>query len=147
MKRILTAGFLGIFAAMIVAAPVFAVNWVRIGEGHYIDSDSIRPSTTYGSFTFDTRYLGGNSPLEEINGKKVWTINTNSYIDCKSAYGKTLTYTALDKDYKVVMRGKNVQKQWYGMDTPGSRGNESYTFVCTDRYLDRYHDYHRMWWY
>lgn len=147
MKKTTAFKFLALFAALMVSVPVFAVNWVKIGDGHYIDSDSIRPSNAYGSYTFDTRYVGEGAPLEEIDGKKIWTINTNSFIDCRSAYGKTLTYTALDKDYRVVVRGKNVQKQWIGMNTPGNRGHESFSFVCSDRYLDRYQHYHRMWWY
>lgn len=146
MKKILTLGA-GLVATVAMAVPAFAVNWIQIGPNHYIDSDSIRRSHDYGTYTFDTRYVGEYEPLEEINGKKVWTINTNSYIDCRNAYGKTLTYTALDKDYKVVARGKDIQKQWYALNTPGGRGNESFVFVCSDRYLDRYHNYHRMWWY
>ena len=147
MKKIVVSGIYAFLIVFAMAIPSFSVNWVRIGSGHYIDSDSIRPSDAVGTYTFDTRYVGEDQPLEEIDGRKVWTINTNSYIDCKTAYGKTLTYTALDKDYKVIIRGKNVQKQWLGLDSAGVRGNDTYAFVCTDRYIDRYHRYNRMWWY
>ena len=143
--------FLSVLLVLIVAAmaisPAFAMNWIQIGEGHYIDVDSIRSSTQYGSFTFDTQYLGNSAPLEEIDGKKVWTIKTNSYIDCRNGYAKTITYTALDGENKVVVRGKNVQKQWLNINTPGNKAYESYAFVCTDRYVNSYPRYNRFWWY
>ncbi len=55
MKKTVTLKLLGVMTVMMIAAPVFAVNWIKIGDGHYIDSDSIRPSNSYGSYTFDTR--------------------------------------------------------------------------------------------
>ena len=129
------------------AVPAFAVSWAKIGEGHYIDVDSIRPSQAYGSYTFDTKYLSTGEPLEEINGKKVYTINTNSFMDCRTSYGKTLTYTGLDEAGRVVVRGRDVQKQWNEINAPGSRAYETFLFVCSDRYLQQYPRYNRLWWY
>lgn len=142
-----TRFFGALLAVTFLSVPAFAVNWIQIGSGHYIDADSVRPASTYGSYTMDTKYMGVNAPLEEINGSKVWTINTNSYIDCRSGYAKTLTYTALDQRNNVVTRGRNVQKQWMGIDTPGSRAYESYAFVCTDKYLMNRSGYNRFWYY
>lgn len=141
---------IGLFSALalvaVISLPAFAKNWVQIGDGHYIDVDSIRQSSTYGSYTFDTKYLGKGVPLEVINGRKVWTIKTRSYIDCKSAYGKTLSYTALDADDRTIVSGNSVYKQWLNIGA-GGRGSESYDFVCTDRYLDARPGYHSLWLY
>lgn len=127
--------------------PAFAKNWVQIGNGHYIDVDSIKPSSTYGAYTFDTKYLAQNGiPLEVINGRKVWTIKTKSYIDCKSAYGKTISYSALDADDRTIVSGNSVHKQWLNIGTSG-RASESYDFVCTDRYLDVRPGYQSLWLY
>lgn len=127
--------------------PAFAKNWVQIGDGHYIDVDSIKPSSNYGSYTFDTKYLARNGvPLEVINGRKVWTVKTRSYIDCKSAYGKTISYSALDADDRTIVLGSNIYKQWLNIGKSG-RASESYNFVCTDRYLDVRPGYHAIWWY
>lgn len=147
MKSKLLKGMLTFAVMALVSIPAFSMSWIQIGDGHYIDVDSVRPATEYGTYTFDTQYLGVNTPLEEINGQQVWTIRTNSFIDCRNAYGKTLTYTALDANNKVVTRGRNVQKQWLDIRTPGNRAYESYSFVCTDRYINNYPRYHRLWWY
>jgi len=140
----------GVFALALIAAtavPTFAASWVRIGEGHYIDADSIRPSTNYGTYTMLTKYIASGSPLEIIDGKEIWTIKTNSFVDCTTNYAKTVSYTAYDSRDKVVTTGRNVWKQWYGIDRPGSRAYESYAFVCTDKYLDTHKGYGNLWWY
>jgi len=129
------------------ASPAFAKNWVQIGDGHYIDAESIRPTAYYGSYTMDTKYLGKSSPLEVVNNIPIWTIKTHSYIDCKAAYAKTLSYTALDGNERVVVSDKNIGKQWFGINNPGSRAHESYLFVCTDKYLNVRPGYRNLWWY
>ena len=128
-------------------APAFAVNWVRIGDRHYIDADSIRPSNSYGTYTMKTKYLGAGSPLEIINGRDIWTIKTNSFVDCTSNYAKTISYSAYDKNGAVVTTSRNVWKQWFDINNPGSRAYESYAFVCTDKYLDSRAGYGNLWWY
>lgn len=141
---------IGLFSVLVlvsaISLPAFAKNWVRIGEGHYIDVDSIKPSSSYGAYTFDTKYVGQGVPLEVVNGRKVWTIKTRSYIDCKSAYGKTLSYSALDSDDRTIVSGNSIHKQWLNLGTRG-RGAESYEFVCTDKYLDLRPGYHNLWLY
>lgn len=127
--------------------PALATNWVKIGINHYIDADSVRPSTNYGTYTMRTKYLGINAPLEVINGRDVWTIKTNSFVDCTSNYAKTISYSAYDRKGSVVSTGRNVWKQWYDINTPGSRAYESYAFVCTDKYLDAREGYGSMWLY
>lgn len=129
------------------ATPVFAQNWVQIGDGHYIDSQSIKSTSTYGAFTYDTKYLAKNSPLEYIGSRGVWTIKTHSYIDCRSAYAKTLSYIALDSNERIIASEKNIGKQWFGINNPGTRGYESYAFVCTDQYVNKYPNYNSMWMY
>ena len=136
---------LGLLA--VTAVPAMARNWVQIGDGHYIDAESIKPYSNYGSYTMDTKYIAKNIPLETLNNREVWTIKTHSYIDCKSAYAKTLSYTALDADDNTIATNKNIGKQWYGINTPGSRAYESYLFVCTDKYLNVRPGYHSLWWY
>lgn len=131
----------------VVSLPAFAKNWVQIGIGHYIDIDSIRPSSTYGSYTFETKYLAQNGvPLEYINGRKIWTVKTKSYIDCKSAYAKTISYTALDADDKTVVSSNSVYKQWLNIGSNG-RASESYDYICTDRYLESRPGYQSLWLY
>ena len=147
MKKRNVACLLGtLILVSALSLPAFAKNWIQIGDGHYIDVDSIRQSSTYGAYTFDTKYLGKGAPLEVINGRKVWTIKTKSYIDCKSAYGKTLSYSALDADDRTIVSGNSVYKQWINIGGNG-RGAESYDFVCTDRYLDVRPGYHSLWLY
>jgi len=143
MKRII----LGLFAAAIAVAPAFAASWVRIGDGHYIDADSIRPSTNYGTYTMNTKYLAGSTPLEVINGKSIYTIKTSSYVDCTSNYAKTVSYSAYDKNGRLVSSGRNIWKQWCDINNPGSRAYESYAFVCTDKYLRDRDGYQALWWY
>lgn len=146
MKNLLKC-FLVLAVAATTYVPAFATNWVRIGDKHYIDSDSIRPSTNYGTYTMRTKYVGGNTPLEVINGRDVYTIRTNSFVDCTSNYAKTVSYSAYDRKGSVISTGRNVWKQWYDINNPGSRAYESYAFVCTDKYLDARPGYENLWWY
>ncbi len=127
--------------------PAFATNWVRIGTNHYIDSDSIKPSTNYGTYTMKTRYLTTAVPLETINGRDIYEIKTNSFVDCTSNYAKTVSYSAYDNNGRLVTTGRNVGKQWYNINNPGSRAYESYAFVCTDKYLDSWEGYDTLWMY
>ena len=127
--------------------PAFATNWVRIGTNHYIDSDSIRPSANYGTYTMKTRYLTTAVPLETINGRDIYEIKTNSFVDCTSNYAKTVSYSAYDNNGRLVTTGRNVGKQWYNINNPGSRAYESYAFVCTDKYLDSWAGYDNLWMY
>ena len=146
MKNLLKC-FLVLAVVAMTYVPAFATNWVRIGDRHYIDADSIRPATNYGTYTMRTKYVGGNTPLEVINGRDVYTIKTNSYVDCTSNYAKTVSYSAYDRKGSVVSTGRNVWKQWYDVNNPGSRAYESYAFVCTDKYLDARPGYENLWWY
>lgn len=142
--------FKGLLVLSILAVsyvPAFATNWVRIGDKHYIDSDSVRPSTNYGTYTMRTKYLASGTPLEVINGRDIYTIKTNSFVDCTSNYAKTISYSAYDRKGSLVTTGRNVWKQWYDINTPGSRAYESYAFVCTDKYLDDRPGYGAMWLY
>lgn len=139
--------FVSLAVIATISLPAFARNWVQIGDGHYIDTDTIRPSSPVGSYTFETKYLARNgAPLEVINGRKVWTVKTKSYIDCRSAYGKTLSYTALDADDRTIVSGNSVHKQWLNIGS-GTRASDSYEFVCTDRYLNTRPGYDALWWY
>lgn len=147
MRKKFFRGFLVLALVAMTYVPAFATNWVRIGNGHYIDSDSIRPSNNYGTYTMRTKYIASGTPLEVINGKDVWTIKTNSFVDCTANYAKTISYSAYDKNGKVVTTGRNIWKQWYDIHNPGSRAYESYAFVCTDKYLDSRSDYVNLWWY
>lgn len=142
MKKILSA----IALIALLAGPALAKNWIEIGERHYIDADSIRQSTNYGTYTFDTKYLAKDTPLEILNGRQVWTVKTYSYIDCPNAYAKTLSYTAYDADDNKIGANRYIQKQWYNI-AGGGRGSEAYTFICTDKYLNKYPGYHKLWWY
>lgn len=141
---------LGLFVALVmvatISAPAFARNWVQIGDRHYIDTDSIRPTSNYGAYTFKTKYMAKDYPLEEVNGRKVWTVITNSYIDCKSAYGKTISYTALDANDRTIVSNSRIYKQWLNIGR-GTNASESYDFVCTDRYLRHYPEYNGLWLY
>ena len=128
-------------------APALAANWVQIGEGHYIDAQSIKRTSEYGTFTFNTKYLGTSRPLEIINNQEVWTVKTYSFMDCRNAYAKTLNYTAYNASERIVDQDKNVGKQWFGINTPGSRGFESYAYICTDKYIHSYPGYRSLWWY
>ncbi len=147
MKRSMLKSVVAFAIIALTCAPSFATNWVRIGTNHYIDSDSIRPSTNYGTYTMRTKYLGGSEPLEVINGRNIYTIKTNSFVDCTSNYAKTISYSAYDRSGRVVTTGRNVWKQWYDINRPGSRAYESYEFVCTDKYLDHRDGYGSFWWY
>ncbi len=148
MKKCWNLGVLSACVIMtLLASPALARNWVQIGDGHYIDAESIRPTAYYGSYTMDTKYIARNTPLEVVNNVPIWTIKTHSYIDCKSAYAKTLSYTALDSNDRTVITDRNIGKQWFGINNPGSRANESYLFVCTDKYLNVRPGYRELWWY
>lgn len=145
-KNVLKAMFAFSLVA-VMSAPAFATNWVRIGANHFIDSDSIRPSNTYGTYTMKTKYVGAGTPLEVINGRDVWTIRTNSFVDCTSNYAKTVSYSAYDRRGSLISTGRNVWKQWYDINNPGSRAYESYAYVCTDKYLESRPGYGNLWWY
>ena len=143
MLKVLTALFVGV----LVAAPALATNWVLIGDGHYIDTDSIRPAG-YGVYNYNTEYLSrDNRPLEVVNGKEIYTITTQSYIDCRANFATTVSYTGYDKNKKAVVSGSRVGKQWYGINEPGSRAYDSYRYVCTDKYIQARPDYNPLWWY
>ena len=113
MKKGLLRGVFAFAAVLLLCTPSFATNWVRIGEGHYIDSDSIRPSSNYGTYTMLTKYIASGTRLEVVN----------------------------------VTSGRNVAKQWYGINNPGSIAYESYAFVCTDRYLNVRNGYDHLLYY
>ncbi len=147
MKFDLLKKFVVLGVIVLTCAPSFATNWVKIGANHYIDSDSIRPSTNYGTYTMRTKYTTNAGPLEVINGRNIYTINTNSFIDCTSNYAKTVSYSALDRSGRVVASGRNVWKQWYDINRPGSRAYESYEYVCSDKYLDTRSGYDTLWYY
>ena len=144
-KNLLKLLLISAFAA--VSVPAFATNWIAIGEGHYIDADSIRPASNYGTYTMLTKYQASGTPLEVVNGRDIWTIKTNSFVDCTSNYAKTVSYSAYDSKGRVVTTGRSVGKQWYGINNPGSRAYESYAFVCTDKYLDSWRGYDSLWMY
>lgn len=147
MKKSVLRLLLGV-AFLFLAVPAFATNWVLIGDGHYIDSDSIKPANEYGTYTMQTEYLSKNNvPLEIINGKEIYNIKTNSFIDCRNHFAKTVSYSAYDANKKHVVTGTGVAKHWYDIHNPGSRAYESFAFVCTDRYLRQYRNYHPLWMY
>ena len=147
MKKVLVKTLCVAMCVLTTLAPSFATNWVRIGNGHYIDSDSIRPSNNYGTYTMLTKYVASGTPLEVVNGRDIWTIKTNSFVDCAANYAKTVSYSAYDERGRVVTTGRNVGKQWYDINNPGSRAYESYAFVCTDRYLNSWRGYDNLWLY
>ncbi|MCQ2754789.1 MAG: hypothetical protein MJ231_07055, partial [bacterium] len=99
------------------------------------------------TYTMLTKYVASGSPLEVINGRDVWSIRTNSYVDCTTNFAKTVSYSAYDKNGRIVTTGRNVGKHWYDINTPGSRAYESYAFVCTDKYLRSYPRYADLWYY
>ena len=144
-KRVLSvvASFMLLAA---IALPALAKDWVQIGDRHYIDADSIKQASDYGTYTYTTKYMAKDFPLEEINGRKVWTIKTNSYMDCKSAYAKTISYTAYDADDKVIVTNNYVHKQWININS-GSRASDSYEFICSDKYLNKRPYYNSLWLY
>lgn len=147
MKKGFLKGFLVLAAVAITYVPAFATNWVNIGPNHYIDSDSIKPSTNYGTYTMKTKYVSPTGPLEVINGRNVYTIRTNSFVDCTSNYAKTISYTAYDRNGSTIASGRNVGKHWYDIDHPGSRAYETYAFVCTDKYINSWRGHNALWWY
>ena len=146
-KEALKKLMLGFFASVLLMAPVSAQNWVQIGDNHYIDAHSIKPTSAYGTYTYNTRYLGTNAPLERIGGQDIWTVKTSSYMDCRNAYAKTLSYTALNMNNRTVVSDRDIGKQWFGINNPGSRAYESYLFICTDRYLNLRPNYSPLWLY
>ena len=147
MKKTLLRSLLALTLVASTLVPALAENWVRIGDGHYIDAESVRQSTNYGTYTMRTKYISSGAPLEVINGRDIWTIKTNSYVDCTANYAKTVTYTAYDKIGRIVATGRGIGKQWYDINNPGSRAYESYAFVCTDRYLHERPGYDSLWLY
>lgn len=146
MKKMLKS-LLAVSMLSMSLVPAFATNWVRIGTNHYIDSDSIRPAANYGTYTMRTRYSTTVTPLETINGRDIFEIKTNSFVDCTSNYAKTVSYSAYDNRGRLVTTGRNVGKQWYDINNPGSRAYESYAFVCTDKYLNSWRGYDDLWMY
>ena len=140
--------FVSLLIMGMTIVPAFATNWVLIGDGHYIDTDSIVPASTYGSYTYSTEYLSRDGrPIEIINDKQIYTIKTDSYVDCRSNFAKTVAYYAYDKNRKQIYSSRNIGKQWYDINTPGSRAYESYRYVCTDQYLNARRGYSPLWWY
>lgn len=140
--------FVSTFALLsLLVSPAMATNWFQIGQGHFIDSHSIKPANDYGTYTFDTKYTANAKPLEYVDGHGIWTIKTHSYIDCRNSYAKTLSYVGLDSNEKKVASNNNIGKQWFGIDNPGSKAYESYVFVCTDKYLKVREGYHPLWMY
>lgn len=145
MKKFMCKSILILLVLALTYIPAHATNWVRIGDGHYVDADSIAPTDRHGAFTLKTKYIASGEPLEIMHGKEIWTIRTNSYVDCVSNYAKTISYAAYDKRERVVSSSRHVGKQWYEINRPGTRAYESYEFVCTDNYINAWHDYDSLW--
>ena len=136
---------LSIIAGMSV--PAMAVSWTDVGRGMYIDSDSIKPGNTYGTDTFDSKAQATNAPFETINGRKIWMVQGNLYVDCRSGYLKERSYKAYDANNNVVISKKNSVKEWFNINA-NNKPYGLYAYVCGEPY-QRYRAgrYYPSWWY
>lgn len=112
---------------------VFALNWEQVGDGHYIDTDSIRESYDPGTYTFTTKYMAKEYPLETINNQEVWGVKTKTYVDCKISYAKMLSYIPLNENDKAITPKRTTSKQWVNIDS-GNVVYEPYSYVCRETF-------------
>ena len=59
LKKTIIAGLLGC-----IMLPAFASNWVQVSHNKYVDSNSIKPSNAYGTFTFKAKAVADRAPFE-----------------------------------------------------------------------------------
>ena len=136
MKKIL------LFLIML-ALPVYAVNWKPVAEKQYIDLDSIE---IYGSkyqtqnneiYSFWIKALNNKSPgfieMEKVYNKKVWYSLNKYLIDCrdKTIATKSVALYDLDRHPINILEVPNYSIQWDSI-VPESAGKSYYYIICSE---------------
>lgn len=134
----------GIVLIVTMSSPAFAVKWEQVGEGHYIDTDSIRESYDPGTYTFITKFMAKSYPLETINNQEVWGVKTKTYVDCRSSYAKMMSYIPLNQNYKAITPKRLTSKQWVNIDS-GNVVYEPYSYVCREVFESPEFEYRNLW--
>lgn len=122
-----------------------AADWEPVGQGQYVDASSVRPAAQYGTFTFKSKAIAKDSPFSTQDGRSVWQINGDMYVDCRAAYVKEVSYSTFDEDNKVIRNKRSSSNQWTNV-TPNQKAYELYSYVCGAPYARYRNDYNR-WWY
>lgn len=135
--------------------PAFAFHWVIVGQGNYVDADSVRPihqSNYYTGegggniYTLSTKFVADEQPIERMYGKDVWSSRAKVVIDCGNKTATRLSYYAYDAEGFAIAEYPKVNEKLLNIteaaDTPAS---EIYNFVCTGEYNHHVQHRHSTW--
>ena len=154
MKKVFP--LLCLFALIVISMlPAKAYHWVLVGQGNYVDADSIR-STTQSNFytgegsgnvyTLWTKYIADEQPIERMFGKDIWSSRAKVVIDCASHTATRLSYFAYDAEGFAVAEFQKKKKKLLNItDTLDSPATEIYNFVCKGEYLHHVQHRHHTW--
>lgn len=135
MKKV----FFSVFLSIIMAAPVFAADWVQIDEKRYLDDSSLSKYNYNLNFDNDkiysiwSKFLNDGTQiwkeLEKIIGKKLWYDKTLWVVNCTKkelAIKKSVYY---DLKGNVADNSDDSYLDWSSV-TPETLGETIYLYVC-----------------
>ncbi len=136
MKRLLL--LVALFG--ITISPAFCSHWVTVGNGHYVDVDTIVPKQNFEGYElngryyeFWTKYVSNGKPYKTIFGKGVVASANKVLLDCQTRFARRLSYFAYDAQGNEIIGLKMVNEQWHHLH-PRTVPFEAYQFVCSGKY-------------
>ena len=154
MKRI--SPLLSIVAIFVLLGlPASAYHWVLVGQGNYVDADSIRSTTQSNYYTGEgegsvytlwTKYIADEQPIERMFSMDIWSSRAKVAIDCENKTATRLSYYAYDAEGFAVAEYPKVNERLLDitddMDNPAA---EIYKFVCNGGYKTHVQHRHHTW--
>lgn len=134
------------------ATSSFAASWVQVSKSQYVDETSIKPSHSYGTYTFKAKAVADGTPFERHNGKDIWQVTSSMYVDCRDAYIREISYSLYDSSSRLVASNKTSGNQWRNIG-PGNTTHDLYAYVCRSpvahynpNFYNKYNNYYYRWW-
>lgn len=154
MKKVFP--FLCLFALTVFSIlPAKAYHWVLVGQGNYVDADSIRTTKQTNHYTSEgsgnlyilwTKYIADEVPIERMFGRDIWSSRAKIIIDCAGHTASRLSYYAYDAEGFVVAEYPKInEKILNAKDDPESPANEIFNFVCEGEYKTHLQHRHHTW--
>lgn len=154
MKKILP--WLCLFTLFVfMGLPANAYHWVLVGQGNYVDADSIRSTVQSNYYTGEgeghiytlwTKYIADEQPIERMFNMDIWSSRAKVVIDCGNRTATRLSYFAYDAEGFAVAEYPKVNEKLLNitddMETPAS---EIYNFVCKGEYKHHVQHRHHTW--
>lgn len=154
MKRLFPC--ICLFALIIFSVlPAKAFHWVLVGQGNYVDADSIKTTKTSNYYTGEgggniytlwTKFIADEQPIERMFGKDVWSSRAKVVVDCGNRTATRLSYFAYDAEGFAIAEYPKVNEKILNitddMETPAA---EIFNFVCKGDYKTHVQHRHHSW--